>query len=800
MRGSLKRWLVLLVLIFDLVQLKGQTDDPFIRVLREKLASYTRTVPYEDMYLHSDRDTYIAGEYLWFRAYLFDRQRLSLSSESSYAYIELLDPANQPVSQTRVKLEKGSGCGGLRLPDTLAAGEYTLRAYTNWMKNFLPEGCFMKRVTIYNPFNEAIFKKPEPAGIPDKSDKFVFFFPEGGRLLNGFVNRVGVKVFCNGNMSPGFKGHLSDGTNDSIITVVIDSTGTGSFEFFAKKGLAWNLTSDDKKYRFPLPPISQTGYSLNIRQETDNNMKLTINSEGSDDPGSNYCYVVILSGGKIIYDQRVILTSKSTGLVIPENKLSQGINQITIFDGNSDPACNRLFYKPDEPGEGLKIQVPAESGKREKVALEIIPDSVGFSNMEFSNLSLSVSAIAPAGRGMDIDDYLVTGDEYLPCIPEITRQISFSEMSLKAIDDYLLSLRGNWIRWEDILTGKLPDLKYPAEKGKQFLSGYYTGRSKTEDNAGKLLFLSRPGKIPLFKYAETDKDNRFEFSISDKESSDDIIIQPAVADKNFSIVIESPFSRRFPANRYFVDSSRNKIPMPVSDMSVNYQVEKIYGITNLGDTIKPSLSLPGPVRFYGKPDQELIMSDYISLPVMQEVFFELVPGVQVKMKKQKYGLFIQDAVTRYYYDTPPGLLVDGVIIDDPSLVLNLDPELVEKIDIVKSGYIVGNLIFSGIISVFTKAGDFSNIALPENSIRIRKNVYDLPVRFKSPEYTTGNSGNDRIPDFRNTLYWNPELRPGNGGKTIVEIMTSDYGADYEINLQGVFRGKPISVRKTLIVR
>jgi uncharacterized protein YfaS (alpha-2-macroglobulin family) len=152
MNRYLKTVLTILSFAVDIFYLKSQPNDPYIDTLKGKLSTYCKAIPFEDIYIHSDRENYIAGEYFWFNAYLFNRQSLALSSESSFAYIELLDPGNQPVSQTKIRLENGSGGGGFMLPDSLSSGEYTLRAYTNWMKNFLPDGCFMETITIYNPF------------------------------------------------------------------------------------------------------------------------------------------------------------------------------------------------------------------------------------------------------------------------------------------------------------------------------------------------------------------------------------------------------------------------------------------------------------------------------------------------------------------------------------------------------------------------------------------------------------------------------------------------------------------------
>jgi len=43
------------------------------------------------------------------------------------------------------------------------------------------------------------------------------------------------------------------------------------------------------------------------------------------------------------------------------------------------------------------------------------------------------------------------------------------------------------------------------------------------------------------------------------------------------------------------------------------------------------------------------------------------------------------------------LMIDGVIIKDPALIANLEPEIVEKIDVIKEKYLVGKYFFPGIL-------------------------------------------------------------------------------------------------------
>jgi hypothetical protein len=161
---------------------------------------------------------------------------------------------------------------------------------------------------------------------------------------------------------------------------------------------------------------------------------------------------------------------------------------------------------------------------------------------------------------------------------------------------------------------------------------------------------------------------------------------------------------------------------------------------------------------------------------------------------------ISDPADNSVFKKPPVLFIDGVVVNDPATIAEFDPELVEKIEAVKELYVIGDYYFFGLVNVITRAGDYSGVTLPDYAVRLNYRVIDRPKSFISPDYSTDEMKQSRIPDLRNTLYWNPALKPDNDGKVRLDFWTSDYRGMYEINIQGITSdGKPVSVRKKIKV-
>jgi hypothetical protein len=265
--------------------------------------------------------------------------------------------------------------------------------------------------------------------------------------------------------------------------------------------------------------------------------------------------------------------------------------------------------------------------------------------------------------------------------------------------------------------------------------------------------------------------------------------------------VESPYYEGSITTEFQTDTTRPVIPEFYKTIARNFQVMKIYNIPGIREDEKENPAGSQKTRFYGKPDQELILKNYISLPTMQEVFFELVPGVTIRTNNGIVRFHITDPLTNTILEGDPLILIDGVRIDDPAIMLGLNPDRVEKIDIIASEYLLGDFIFPGIISAITKTGDYSEIPLSRNSLRIRQRLYDPPAIFDSPAYSVSAPADKRIPDFRNTLFWTYDLKPQDDGKVIIECLTGDISSDYIINIAGTDRsGKPVSFIKTIMVK
>jgi hypothetical protein len=584
--------------------------------------------------------------------------------------------------------------------------------------------------------------------------------------------------------------------------------------FMRKVAIFNTLSSKNFKRNLNADSFIKTGNLNNTRKIKNNGIILTINNSKPDileifvnadkrfrSENNDLIYLFIQTHGNINRVSSEKLSEETSEFTVPKVLLGKGINQITIFNSHGEPVGERYIYTPSGKSNFLNLNYTDSCNLRDKVNLEIDLKNEFLQASDSTNLSVSVAPQSNEMGVMDIDDYLIFGTEFSLPLQDAVLRKKIKELPQEVMDSILINVTSNWIDWSVILSDNLPDLKYKIEKEDLLLHGKLMADDQQAVQAGELILMCIPGKEASFQYAKTDNEGNFSFNIHIDEELKDLIFMPDDINKNHKIIIESSFSDQYIKSEVMVDSTRGAIPPYISKLSVNQQVQKIYGVTAVGNLWNPDFQPVKSSRFYGKPDIELILADYISLPVMSEIFFELLPGVSLKKKKSTYEISITYRIEDNQSSTTPSLMIDGVIIKDASLVANLDPEIVERIDVIRGRYLVGKYFFPGIVNVITKSGDFSCVPLPDYMIRLPYKISE-PVRmFVSPGYSSEEMKYSHIPDYRNTLYWNPSVKPDKDGKARVEFWSSDNKSQYVINIQGVTQdGIPFSLQKILRVK
>jgi len=98
---------------------------------------------------------------------------------------------------------------------------------------------------------------------------------------------------------------------------------------------------------------------------------------------------------------------------------------------------------------------------------------------------------------------------------------------------------------------------------------------------------------------------------------------------------------------------------------------------------------------------------------------------------------------------------------------------------------IGNMKYSGLVSIYSKNKDFAGIDLNKNSMFF---VFDLFSNENSNFTFSENSYDSRIPDRRNLLYWNPDIQLSADKKTTISFYTSDNKGDYVVYIFGKNNG------------
>ena len=202
---------VVITLIFGFT---GPGDD-LLGKLVDQLYKWRAEHPQEKVYLHLDKPYYAAGEDIWFKAYVTIGSKHQLSAFSEILNVDLIDENDSVKRSVKLPLTSGLTNGDFTLPDTIAAGNYRIRAYTNWMRNAGDDYFYDKTITIVSAINNKVSTKTNftygTLNGKEKVNALINFTDQNGTPYVG--NDVSYQVVLNGKIIFKGKGVTDDKGN-----------------------------------------------------------------------------------------------------------------------------------------------------------------------------------------------------------------------------------------------------------------------------------------------------------------------------------------------------------------------------------------------------------------------------------------------------------------------------------------------------------------------------------------------------------------------------------------------------------
>lgn len=763
------RFISILLLMSTVVNAQQQQLD----TLRKNFEIYRTKHLVEKVYIHTDREAYLTGESIWFKAYVADGSIHKPLDLSKVLYLEIVQEDNTPVLQTKVSLDQGKGNGNLYLPATINSGNYVLRAYTNWMKNYPADYFFQKTISIVNTFKSTGYQNSSDPSKPDAQ-----FFPEGGNLVAGITSKVAFRVVDTNGRGVDFRGAILNQKQDTVVNFSPLKFGIGTFCFTPKQGEVYQAIIIDSKRNvnnYELPSIQTTGYVLQVKDSSDH-VIIQISGTNTQDP----VFIFIHARNSIYVSEYKFLPHRKTQVILPKDKLLDGISHITIFDKGLQPVCERLYFKRPESFLKMEITTDNESYTTRRRVRSTIKTVREDSTPRIANTSVTVYRIDSLyDKKIHMPHYIWLSADLKGTIESPEYYFSDAPMVSQAVDNLMLTHGWRRFKWKDVLEKKSFINFLPEYRG-HLVQGFVKNENG-EPVGGIMTYLSSPGNMIRLYSSLSNQKGEVLFEMNDFKGASSVIIQNNITkDSVYQLSIENPFSSQLLSIRPEMFMLKSSAKDNILERSVAMQAQDIYYDHRTVPLVNKDSS-----AFFGEPDETYYLDDFTRFPVMEEVMREYVTGVWVRKRKDGFNFMIVDKVNKGVFNYQPLMLLDGVPFFDEDEIMNFSPLLVKKLEVVTRRYYLGAGSYPGVVNYKTYAHDMADFKLHPKAMKLDYEGLQLQREFYSPKYESPKQRESRMPDQRTLLYWNPDVNTSVTGKAELEFFTSDVPGVYQIIVEGI---------------
>lgn len=776
--------------------------------LLAQLEKQTYDYVQEKVYLHLDKPYYSLGDDLWFKAYTVAGPNHTPTPLSENLHVELIGPDAELIERHTIFLSKGLGKGDFKLADSLKAGTYTLRAYTNWMRNFDEAFFYTRQIRIVELDQVATdLVRPQPKLA-------LRFFPEGGEL----IARVPGQVAFEGNR-PELAGVIIDDSGQGVASFESTHEGRGQFGLtpMPERSYYAKVNGDPEKYE--LPVVKPTGMSLAVDNLRDDDFTWVNVKTASTEP-EHEAFLIAHVRGLVAFSSKLEWKGALARVKIPKASVPEGVVHLTLFDKSWSPVAERLIYQQRQQGL-INFQVESDQstyGPRDSTTVTLkLTDMEGKGMKGFFSLSAFDSQqITPESLTESIQSSLLLTSDIEATKQPVQYFNNLVSVSAENLD--LLMLTRGWRRftWSDLQEDRFPEIEQEVERGFS-VSGMVTkGQKPVSKGTVKQVGLFEG--IPAFVEAETDGKGRFEMKNLHYYESDGLVRASDRKGKS-NVTLQLDEQEELPLDAYMIS------PKEITDLDLiaayqqkskeRKEIDQAYDldtgkVTDLGTVVVEASSGSQDFvnrqrgLFFNRGEYGFNASDAMAngqqyrnaLYLMQGKIpgLNIVLGTNgepvVQLNRKVFSFINPDPPIQYYID-------DGLA--SLEAVTALPAQAVERVEVLKgmrATGVFGPAANGGAIMIYTKnSEEYEQFyeRLAENGVITDKSTLGLPGGYyRSREFYTpnyfGEQRNQPKPDFRALIHWEPMIETDEQGEAVIKFFNADIPTTIQVHVEGIWEG------------
>ncbi len=296
------------------------------------------------------------------------------------------------------------------------------------------------------------------------------------------------------------------------------------------------------------------------------------------------------------------------------------------------------------------------------------------------------------------------------------------------------------------------------------------------------LHFSLLGESPDYFATISDENGRFIFTTPAATAQQELFVTPQPMNgSTLEVRIDQEYDARMaslPREKFQLSGSEEDLAWR---MVLNMQLAREYRTpARAQEAGSEETNWDSNIPFYGTRVKQLKIDDYVRLPNLEEVFINLIPEVQFYRKRGENRIrILSDNKSIDVYE--PLIMIDHISVFDHEAILALSPDKIERIDLINEVYLKGNVAFGGVLAIHSRNGDMAGIDLPEGSYFFDyHSFYPREEEAADPE----SQGPGRIPDTRNTFYWEDHLLLKKGESLEIPFKAPEVAGEYVILVRG----------------